>query len=129
MPALPVFTDRCGRVISDTQELHITDDHNNDELINDAILPGVHTAKTGGNIEIPGVDPGLEELPPTPAETEQDVDLDFTPAHDNIVDSPIVNMPTVTTQQPVSTDDGVCRSTRVCTQTKQAYIPSMTGKK
>ena len=68
-----------------------------------------------------------ELLPPTPAETEQDVDLDFAPANESYVDPPIVNTPTVT--PPAPTDDGVRKSTRVRTQTKPAYIPSMTGKK
>ena len=49
----------------------------------------------------------MEELPPTPAETKQDVDLDFAPANESIVDPPIVDMPAVTTQQTVSTNNGV----------------------
>ena len=84
MPALPVFTDRCGRIIGDNQDLHPTDNNNGDEsppLLNDADLPGVHTDKTGGDIKIPRVDPVQEELPLTPAEMEHDVDLDFAPAN------------------------------------------------
>ena len=129
MPAMPVFTDRRGRVIGE-QDLHTNDDTDTDVIIDDANLPGVHTDETGGDIEIPGVDPVPEELPPTPAETEQDVDLDFAPADETIVDPPIVDTPTVIPhEQPASTDEGVRRSTRVRTQTKQSYIPSMTGKK
>ena len=73
--------------------------------------------------------PTMEALPPsTPDETEQDVDLGFVPANESNVNPPIVNAPAVTTQQPVPTDNKVCRSTCVHTQTKP-YIPSMTGKK
>ena len=125
MPALPVFTDRRGRVIGDTQDLY-TDDNNNDEsppLTDDAFLPGVHTDETGDDLEIPGVDPVQEELPPTP------VDLDFAPANEDDVDPPMVLSNDAPEAPAVAVDDGVRRSTRVRTQAKPAYIPSMTGKK
>ena len=135
MPAMPVFTDRRGRVIGDVVDNDLYDneyDDANQPLVDDADLPGVHTDETGGNFEIPGVDPVQQELqqaPTTPAETEPEVDLDFAPTDEGNVDPPMVLSNDAPEAPAVAVDDGVRRSTRVRTQTKPAYIPTMTGKK
>lgn len=143
MPAMPIFKDRHGRVIGDAIDYELYDDNDDDDNqppVGDDELPGVHTDETGGDIEIPGVDPvqqELEQAPTTPAETEQAVDLDFAPANESNEDPPLVisnDPPAVSAVNPVNApvvneDDGRRRSTRVRTQAKPAYIPSMTGKK
>ena len=97
----------------------------------DANLPGVHNDETEDDVEIPGVDPPWQEMqaPTTPAETEQEVDLDFTPTEEGNVEPPMVNTPNIPIGNPGPADDGVRRSTRVRAQAKQAYIPTMSGKK
>ena len=78
-----------------------------------------------------------EQAPTTPAETEQEVDLDFAPTNESNEDPPIVisnDSPAAPAVNPdmapvVNEVDEVRRSTRVCTQAKPAYIPSMRGKK
>jgi hypothetical protein len=53
MPAMPVFTDRRGRVIGDVVDYDLYDNEYNDAnqpLVDDADLPGVHTDETGGNL-------------------------------------------------------------------------------
>jgi hypothetical protein len=130
MPAMPVFTDRRGRVIGDVANPQ--DCFDDDQLpFDDANLPGVHNDETEDDIEIPGVDPPWQELqaPTTPAETEQEVDLDFTPTEEGNVEPPMVNTPNIPIGNPGPADDGVRRSTRVRAQAKQAYIPTMSGKK
>ena len=144
MPAMPIFKDRRGRVIGDAIDYELYDDNddddNNQPPVGDEELPGVHTDETGGDFEIPGVDPvqqELEQAPTTPAETEQAVDLDFAPANESNEDPPLVisnDPPAVSAVNPVNAplvnaDDGRRRSTRVRTQAKPAYTPSMTGKK
>ena len=135
MPAMPVFTDRRGRVIGDAIDYELYDDDDDDDNqppVGDEELPGVHTDETGGDFEIPGVDPvqqELEQAPTTPAETEQEVDLDFAPSNESNEDPPIVISNDPPAAPAVNPDDGNRRSTRIRTQTKPAYIPSMTGKK
>ena len=136
MPAMPIFKDRHGRVIGDAIDYELYDDNddddNNQPLVDDDELPGVHTDETEGDFEIPGVDPvqqELEQAPTTPAETEQAVDLDFAPANESNEDPPLVISNDPVNAPVVNADDGRRRSTRVRTQAKPAYIPSMTGKK
>jgi hypothetical protein len=135
MPAMPVFTDRRGRVIGDVVNYDLYDDEYDDAnqpLVDDADLPGVHTDEAGGDFEIPGVDPVQQELqqaPTTPAETEPEVDLDFAPTNEGNVDPPMVLSNDAPEAPAVAVDDGVRRSTRVHTQAKPTYIPTMTGKK
>jgi hypothetical protein len=76
MPAMPIFKDQRGRVIGDAIDYELYDDNddddNNQPPVGDEELPGVHTDETGGDFEIPGVDPvqqELEQAPTTPAET------------------------------------------------------------
>jgi hypothetical protein len=132
---MPVFTDRSGRVIGDVVDNDLYDneyDNANQPLVDDADLPGVHTDETGGDFEIPGVDPVQQELqqaPTTPAETEPEVDLDFAPNDVGNVNPPMVLSNDAPEAPAVAVDDGVRMSTRVRTQTKPAYIPTMTGKK
>ena len=137
MPAMPIFKDRRGRVIGDAIDYELYDDNddddNNQPPVGDPELPGVHTDETGGNFEIPGVDPvqqELEQAPTTPAETEQAVDLDFAPADESNEDPPIVinnDPPAAPVVNPdmapvMNADDGRRRSTRVRTQAKPAYV-------
>jgi hypothetical protein len=56
MPALPICTDRAGRVIGDVKNvyLHDIEDEEDEALVDNSILPRVHTAEADD--EIPGVD-------------------------------------------------------------------------
>jgi len=127
---MPVFKDQRGRVIGDAinYELYDDDDYTNQPPVDDAELPGVHTDETEGDFEIPGVDPvqqELEQAPTTPAETEQEVDLDFTPVDESNEDPPIVisnDPPAAPAVNPdmapvVNADDGNC------TQLSQRTFP------
>ncbi len=71
MPALPIFTELAGRVIGDVEDvyLHNIEDEADDALVDNSILPGVHTAEADD--KIPGVDMVQEQ--------DVDVDLDFAP--------------------------------------------------
>ena len=71
----------------------------------------------------------LQQAPTTPAETEPEVDLDFAPTDEGNVDPPMVLSNDAPEAPAVAVDDGVRRSTRVHTQAKPTYIPTMTGKK
>jgi hypothetical protein len=128
---MPIFTDRRGRVIGDVANPQDCFDDDQLPFDEDANLPGVHNDETEDDIEIPGVDPPWQEMqaPTTPAETEQEVDLDFTPTEEGNVEPPMVNTPNIPIGNPGPADDGVRRSTRVRAQAKQAYIPTMSGKK
>jgi hypothetical protein len=130
MPALLVFTDCTGCIIGDVINEEIIYDNNVvPALADNGDLPGVHTDKTEGIDEIPGVDP-VQEQDPTPAETE-DIDLDFAPAEEGNVEPPLVDVPPLVNDAPVvtqmPTDDGAHRPQRVCTQAKPLYTP--TGKR
>jgi len=83
MPALPIFTDRRGRVIGDVEQEESYDNDEEEVPALNGNLPGVHTEETEGVGEIPGVDP-VQEQDPTLAETE-DIDLDFAPANEGNV--------------------------------------------
>ena len=132
MPALPGITDRAGRVIYDVidEAPYGVDDDDIPLLNDDANLPGVHTDKTKGDDKIPGVDP-VPEQAPTPAETTENNDIDFAPANDGNIDPPMVDAPPPVEDVPVvnqvHADNGVRRTTRICTQAKPSYIPVMTG--
>ena len=137
MPAMPIFTDPRGHVIGDVVNYEIYNNDDNDDDTNqppfeDAELPGVHTDETGGDFEIPGVDPVQQELqqaPTTPAEMENEVDLDFAPSIEDNVDPPIVQSNDADVAPAVNADNGVRKSTRLRTQTKSVYFPtSMMGK-
>jgi hypothetical protein len=99
MPALPVFTDRTGRIIGDVINEDIYNNINVPALVDDGDIPGVHTDKTEGIDEIPGVDP-VQEQDPTPAEIE-DIDLDFAPAKEGNVEPPLVDTPPLFDDAPV----------------------------
>jgi hypothetical protein len=86
MPALPIFTDRAGCVIGGVEDvyLHNIEDEADKALVNNSILPGVHTAEADD--KIPGVDMVQEQ--------DVDVDLDFAPADDGNVEPPLVDITT-----------------------------------
>ena len=48
MPALPIFTDRAGRVIGDVKDVYLynIEDEADKALVDNSILPGVHTRLT-----------------------------------------------------------------------------------
>jgi hypothetical protein len=81
MPALPIFTDCASCVIGDVEDvyLHNIKDEADEGLVDNSILPGVHTAEADD--EIPGVDMVHEQ--------DVDVDLDFAPADDSNVEPPL----------------------------------------
>ncbi len=85
MPALPIFTDCAGRVIGDVEDvyLHNIEDEDVEVLVDNSILPGVHTAEADD--EIPGVDMVQEQ--------DVDVDLDFAPADKGNAEPPLVDIP------------------------------------
>jgi hypothetical protein len=124
MPALPIFTDCAGRVIGDVKDiyLHNIEDEADKALVDNRILPGVHTAEADD--EIPGVDMVQEQ--------DVDVDLNFAPANDGNVQPPLVDIPPPVNDAPVMskipTDGGACRSTRIRTQPKPQYVPAFSGK-
>jgi hypothetical protein len=128
MPALSVFTDCMGCIIGDVINKEIYNNNGVPALVDDSILPGVHTDETEGVDEIHPV----QEQDPTPAETE-DIDLDFTSVNDGNAQPPLVDTPPLVDDAPgviqVPADDEVCRSQQVCTQAKPLYTPAMTGKK
>ncbi len=110
MPALSIFTDCANRVIGDVEDvyLHNIEDEADKALVDNSILPGVHTAEADD--EIPGVDMVQEQ--------HVDVDLDFTPADGGNVEPPLVDIPPSVNDAPVvseePTDGGARRSTRIC---------------
>jgi hypothetical protein len=124
MPALPIFTDRAGRVIGDVKDvyLHNIDNEAAEALVDNSILPGVHTAEADD--KIPGVDMVQEQ--------DVDVDLDFAPADCGNVEPPLVDIPPPVNDAPgvseVPTDGGARQSTRICTQPKPQYVPAFSGK-
>jgi hypothetical protein len=124
MPALPTFTDRASSVIRDVEDvyLHNIEDEADEALVDNSILPGVHTAEADD--KIPGVDMVQEQ--------DVDVDLDFAPANDGNVKPPLVDIPPPFNNAPVvskaPSDGGAHRSTRICTQPKLQYVPAFSGK-
>ncbi len=102
-PFHPVFTDRLGNAIGD-----IPFDVGRTEMVEpDVDLPGVHIPEVGEHDEIPGVDPAQElELP----EPYVNVGVDFNnPAPQEL---PLVKLePVEPIQEPLQSNDGVCRST------------------
>jgi hypothetical protein len=72
LTALPFFTDCAGRVIGDVEDvyLHNIEDEADEALVDNSILPGVHTAEADD--EIPVVNMVHEQ--------DVDVDLNFAPA-------------------------------------------------
>ncbi len=107
MPALPIFTDCAGCVIGDVEDvyLHNIEDEDIEALVDNSNLPGVHTAEADD--KIPGVDMVQEQ--------DVDVDLNFPPADDGNVKSPLVDIPPPVNDAPVvsevPTDGGTPRST------------------
>ncbi len=87
-----------------------------------SILSGVHTAEA--NDEIPGVD--------MVQEPDVDVDLNFAPADNGNVESPLVDIPPpvndASVVSKVPTDGGPRRSTQIRMQPKPQYIPTFSGK-
>jgi hypothetical protein len=81
VPALPIFTDCAGCVIGDVKDvyLHNIEDEADKALVDNSILPGVHTAEADD--EIPGVNMVHEQ--------DVDVDLNFAPADDSNVKPPL----------------------------------------
>ncbi len=93
MPALPIFTDRASCVMGDVEDvyLHNIEDEADDTLVDNSILPGVHTAEAYD--EMPGVDMVQEQ--------DVDFDLDFTPADGGNVEPPLVDIPPPVNDAPV----------------------------
>ncbi len=102
--------------------LHNIENEADEALVDNSILPGVHTAEADD--EIPGVDMVQEQ--------DVDVDIDFTPADDGNVEPLLVDIPPPVNDAPVvskvPTDGGACRSTHICMQPKPQYIPAFSGK-
>ncbi len=102
--------------------LHNIEDESDKALVDNSILPGVHT--TEADDQIPGVDMVQEQ--------DVDVDLDFALADGGNVEPPLVDIPPPANDAPVvskvPTDGGACRSTRICTQPKSQYVPAFSGK-
>ena len=65
-------------------------------------------------------------------EQDVDVDLNFAPANDGIVEPPLVDIPPpvndATVVSEVPTDGSACRSTQIRTQPKPQNIPAFSGK-
>jgi hypothetical protein len=124
MPALPIFTDRAGRVIGDVKDVYLynIEDEAVEALVDTSNLPGVHTAEADD--KIPGVDMVQEQ--------DVDVDLGFAPADDDNVEPPLVDIPPPVNDAPVvsevPTDGSTRRSTQIRTQPKPQYIPAVSGK-
>jgi hypothetical protein len=133
-PELLVFTDRHGRLIGDT-EIPGVDEDDDDEV----------TPALGDDIEIPGVDiagllddEGDDEGQEAPQTIEIN-DLDITPSDPAPIEvETVIDDVPVTLPEPAATDapaatvqpmaeptPGLRRSTRVRTQTKSGYTPSM----
>jgi hypothetical protein len=124
-----VFTDRKGRLIGDL-ELSSSDD--NDDLTDDdhAEIPGVDRGAID-EIETPQIEPIPEQ---TAIDLEPHIEVDIVPDDNQEVEPPpITQVPDVgPTPAPTETDTpdeipGVRRSTRVKFQTKQDYVPSISG--
>ncbi len=102
--------------------LHNIEDEDIKALVDNSILPGVHTAEADD--EIPGVDMVQEQ--------DSDVDLDFAPANDGNVKTALVDIPPPVNDAPVvskiPTDGGTRRSTHIRMQPKPQYIPAFSGK-
>jgi hypothetical protein len=121
-----VFTDRKGRLIGDI-ELPSSDEH--DDIIDD------------DHEEIPGVDWGANETPQVetndpdiPVIEDPQIEMDILPDDNQEVEPPLVSqvpdeelLPAPTANVAPDKITGVRRSTRVKFQTKQDYIPSMSG--
>jgi len=122
-PELLTFTDRLGRVIGDNELATIPDDDADDD--DGAPLPGVDPM-IDDPLEIPGVDDVPAAADPPNVEID---DLDF-PEPDPAPIEPAANpeVPVAHVPAPAPTE-GLRRSTRVRTQTKPDYIPSMSGSK
>ncbi len=124
MPALPIFTDRASHVMGDVKDvyLHNIEDEADKALVDNSILPGVHTAEADD--KIPGVDLVQEQ--------DVDVDLNFAPANGSNVEPSLVDISPPVNDSPVMskvpTDGGARRSTRICTQPKLQYVPAFSGK-
>jgi hypothetical protein len=122
-----VFTDRKGRLIGDI-ELPSSDEHDDLNQHDD-------------HEEIPGVDPRENETPQvetndpdTPAIDDPRIEVDILPDDNQEVEPPLVSQvpdeaPLPAPMANVAPDEitGVRRSTRLKFQTKQDYIPSMSG--
>ncbi len=123
MPALPILTDCAGCVIDDVENvyLHNIEDEADEALVDNSILPGVHTAEADD--KIPGVDMVKEQ--------DVDVNLDFAPADGSNVKPPLVDIPPPVNDVPVvskvPTDGGTHRSTCIRMQPKPQYIPAFSG--
>jgi hypothetical protein len=127
-PRQMTFTDRHGCLIGDIEVPGVDSDEEQEDHFS-GVAPVVDD-----NIEIPAVDvAGPEALDESPAPQIEINDLDI-PQDDPYPievappqESAAPAMPT-----PVATPahvQGLCRSNRLRTQAKQAYIPSMTGSK
>jgi hypothetical protein len=125
MPALPILTDHAGRVIGDVKDVYLRniEDEADKALVDNSIIPGVHTAEADD--KIPEVNMVQEQ--------DADVDLNFAPANDGNVKPPLVDIPPPVNDAPVvsevPTDRGANRSTCIRTQPKPQYVPAFSGKK
>jgi hypothetical protein len=127
-----IFSDRKGRPIGDIEPTNLVDkyDLNNDD-----------------HVEIPGVDRGEIQTPQTPIDEietarhdnpvindDPGVEVDIVPNDNQELEPPLLQETTNETVAPTKIETGapaeitgVRRSTRVKFQTKQAYIPSLSG--
>ena len=137
-PEVMVFTDRKGRLIGDVE---IPGVEFEDEPANETQIPGVDPVDLEPHIELPGVDTEETETPPN-VEIEDDLDIApadteptlieeepeqpsvAPPAPEMPAEAPTTIPPSAPAEQPT-----LRRSTRIKTQTKPGYIPSLTGNK
>jgi hypothetical protein len=125
-PTQFIFTDRKGRHIGDVEHINRDDTHDlNDE----------------DSVEITGVDRGRIETPQNiPQETtviadDQGIEIDIVPNDNQEVEPPLIQetiegvaaAPAELEHTAPDEIPGVRRSTRVKFQTKQDYIPSLSG--
>jgi hypothetical protein len=127
-PRQMTLTDRHGLLIGDIEIPGVDSDEEQEDN-----FPGVAPV-INDDIEIPGVDvAGPAALDEAPAPQVEIDDLDIPPYDPAPIEvappqeaaSPTMPTPVVTTAHA----PGLRRSTRVRTQAKQAYTPSMTGSK
>jgi hypothetical protein len=135
-PELFIFTDRKGRPIGDIEPIN---------------LDGKYDLNDDDPVEIPGVDRGEIQTPHNPVDeianeidvtphdnpvidNDPGVEIDIVPNDNQELEPPLLEETTNETVAPTKIETvappeipGVRRSTRVKFQTKQAYIPSLSG--
>jgi hypothetical protein len=134
-----IFTDRRGRLIGDVEPLSSDDtyDLNDDDHVE---IPGVDR----GSIETPQITDEPNRNAQAPEEDQTNffpaiddnpgIEVDIVPDDNQEIEPPLIQEATTTTRtkpEPTGSGNleipGVRRSTRVKFQTKQDYIPSLSG--